>query len=69
MNNDQQAAFILSQTAMLNAEVAMMVAANQYRTNCGDQIAYGEEEFANVIKGFETVIGYNAVIALFRGIT
>ena len=69
MNEEQQAAYILSQTAMLNAEIAMMVAENQYRTNCGHQIAYGEAEFASVIKGYELILGYNAVNALFRGLT
>jgi hypothetical protein len=67
MNENQSAAFIMSQTALLNCRVAGMVAENQHRTNCGLSIAYGADEFDSVEKEFEATISENAILKLYRG--
>lgn len=38
-------ASLMSKIAQINARVAGMVAANMFRTSCGNQIAYSEEYF------------------------
>lgn len=66
MNEEQKAAFIIAQAALLNAEVAMYQAANKHRELCGNSIAYGEEEFTTLITRYEAVLGHNEVISFFR---
>lgn len=45
MNEEQKAAFLMSQVAMLNAQIAGMVAENQYREAIGESPAYNEADF------------------------
>lgn len=66
MTPEQRAAFINSQVAMFNAEIARMVADNQVSVSYGVVCKYGAEEFTEVIQRYEPVIGHNAVIMFFR---
>ncbi len=50
MTPEERAAFIVGQAAILNAEVAGMVAENQHRMNCGNSIAFGVHAFQAVIE-------------------
>ncbi len=63
---EQRAAYINSQVAMFNAEIARMVADNQLSVACGTSPPYGERQFTEVIERYEPVIGHNAVIMFFR---
>jgi hypothetical protein len=63
---EQKAALVVAQAALLNCEVAGMVAENQHRMNCGNSIAYGDEAFAAKFKEYEAVLGYNSVVGLFN---
>ena len=49
LTDAQSAAYINGQAAMLNAEIAGMMAANQCREHQGEAQAYGEEAFQEVI--------------------
>lgn len=65
MTPEQKAAFIMAQAAVLNAEIAGMVAENIYRQACGKTIAYDEQ-------AFEVLVGrsschHNVVITFFGG--
>lgn len=66
MNDDQKAAFINAQSALLNCEVAGMIAENQSRQRQGYSLAYAEDAFDAVYKNYEGVLGANAVINLFN---
>lgn len=48
---------ILCMKAMVDAliSVAGMQAANQYRTNCGNQVAYVEQDFYNVQANLDAI--------------
>ena len=52
MTPEMRIAYIQAQTAMLNAEIAMMQAENQARENQGLAQAYGEKEFAATIANY-----------------
>lgn len=65
MTHEQAAAFINAQTALLNARIAGMTAENMQRAAVGNSMAYDEEYFASVVREFEGVLGFNAVITLF----
>lgn len=67
MNEESRAAYIIAQSALLNAEIAMMQAANQDRLGRGCGIAYGENEFFAVFSRYDVVIGHNPCIAWLRG--
>lgn len=66
MTPEQKAAFINAQTALLNCEVAGMIAENQARQRNGYALAYTEEAFDFIYKKYEPVLGYNAIIQCFR---
>lgn len=66
MTSEQKAAFILSQVAMLNAEIAMMQAANSQRQHHGLSMEYSADAFHQVITNYEAILGHNAVIGFFR---
>lgn len=66
MTPEQKAAFIIAQAALLNAKVAMMQAENQWRVQCGESIAYAEEEMDNEIHDLMTTLEHNAVLSMFR---
>ncbi len=59
-------AYITAQTALLNTEVAGMLAENEQRALHGDSPAFGEEGFYEVQKRFEKLIGPDAIKALFE---
>lgn len=64
MNENQQAAYIMSQAAGLNAEVAGMQAENATRACCEQCPRYGEREFDAVAKKY--CIDHNQVMGFFR---
>ncbi len=66
MTPEQRAAFVNAQTALLNCEVAGMVAQNQWMAHVGGTPAYDEPAFLAKFREYENVIGYNAVVDLFR---
>lgn len=63
MTPEQSAAFINSQAACANAEIAAMQAENQQRLAKGLSIAYGEEAFLAIPDKYG--ITHNAVLVLF----
>lgn len=62
LTKSQAAAFINGQAALLNAEVAMMQAANQE----AGYVRYGEAQFAKVLTQYEGVLGHNAALTLLQ---
>lgn len=52
MDSTARAAFIVAQAAMLNAEIAGMIADNEWRQDSGLSIAYGQEQFSQMINNF-----------------
>ena len=52
----------LGNIARLNARIAGMVAENDYRKACGNQVAYAEEAFMLAID--EECCGFNSIVAL-----
>ena len=66
MDKEARVAFVIAQAAMLNAEIAMAQAANKERELKGLNIAYGEAEMHAIIRRYEGVLGYNAVIMALR---
>lgn len=69
MTNEQVAAYVIGQAALLNAEVARMQAENSHRLDCGHSIAYGDEQFAEVIARFEPALSHNAVFTMVNEAT
>lgn len=67
MNENEKAAFIMAQSALLNAEIAMMIAANTERLQRGEGMPYGEEEFAGVLKNYEGTLGHNPCLEFLQG--
>ncbi|MCH7910952.1 MAG: hypothetical protein IIB38_15225 [Candidatus Hydrogenedentes bacterium] len=49
MTTEERAAFLIAQAAILNAEIAGMVAENMQREAVGASMAYGEDAFQEVI--------------------
>ena len=66
MDKESRIALIIAQAAMLNAEIAMAQAENQYRERCGHQVAYGGDEMQAIIERYAPVLGYNEVILALR---
>lgn len=66
MTPEQQAAFVNAQTALLNCEVAGMVAENQVRQSLGQSMAYDETAFVAKYKEYVNVLGHNAVVSFFN---
>ena len=65
MNENQQAAFIVSQSASALIEAMGMVAENEQRKHRGESIAYPEAAFTALIDRYG--IGHNAVLGFYRG--
>jgi len=65
MTDEQKAAFVMAQAALLNARVAGMVAQNQFRMSYDNSISYDENAFIAVEREFDSVLGHNAVLVLF----
>lgn len=65
MTDEQEAAYVSSQTACALITAFGMVAENQDRLSQGKTIAYGEEAFNDLIN--EYGIHHNSVITTFRG--
>lgn len=66
MTPEQKVAFIVAQTALMQAETEMMKTENVERERHGLAPANGPEQWADHIKRWEPVLGYNAVIQFFR---
>jgi hypothetical protein len=64
MDQLARAAFIISQAACANAEVAAMQAANQRQISEGKALLHGPEDFRNVERIYH--IGHNAVLEYLR---
>ena len=63
MTPDQQIAYVVAMAAVLNAQVAGMVAENQWRSHRGEVIAYAEDAFSDLID--KSGCHRNAVLATF----
>ncbi len=63
MTEEQKAAYIMAQAAILNATVAGMVAENQSRDRSGLSPSYREDDFARVVH--ESKCTHNDVLVLF----
>ena len=67
MNENQRAAFVVAQAAMLNAEVAGMQAENMARVHLGQAMAYQEDAFRDVVNKYQGTIGHNQAITFLMG--
>ena len=63
----EKAAFIAAQTQMMIAERYVMIAENIERERQGQSPANGPEQWEEMRQRWENVLGYNALIAFFRG--
>jgi hypothetical protein len=63
MTEEQNAAYVFSQSACALIEAMGMVAENAHRQQCGNSIAYGEEAFNALINKYG--IHHNAVVTAF----
>ena len=63
MTPEQKAAFIMAQTAAVQAEIAGMQAENTFREMQGKTIVYDHEAFRRLID--EYGISHNAVVSFF----
>ena len=61
--NESQYAYVLAQTALLNAEISGMNAENSHRLHCGMDIVYGDEAFGECTARYEDRIGHDAFLA------
>jgi hypothetical protein len=66
MDQNAKTAFIIAQTAMMNAEMQLMIAENEERKRNGQALAYGENQWAALINKWEPILGYNALISYLR---
>ena len=64
MTNEQKAAYINAQAAVLAGTIAGMQAENTYRQHRGETIAYSQDAFIKVID--ESGCHHNACLALFN---
>lgn len=64
MTPEQKAAFIISQTAMFNAEIVGMVSENQKCKFEGKRPKYEEQHFINMVNN--SGLTHNAVITFFE---
>lgn len=67
-SDELKAAFINAHVAIFNCRVAGMQAENRHRLDCGNSIAYGVEQFADLEAEFEPVLGHNALIAYIKDV-
>lgn len=65
MTDEQKAAFIMAQAAVLNAEIAGMVAENMQRQALGHSMAYDEAAFETLVN--RSGCNHNAVVTFFGG--
>lgn len=65
MTDEQKAAYVMAQAAIMNATVTGMIAENYTRMSRGESLAYGEEAFQELINN--SGIHHNACITLFHG--
>ena len=63
---EQKAAFINAQVEMMRAERAVMEAENDERARQGCSPANGPEQWADFIKRWLPVLGYNAVLSFYQ---
>jgi hypothetical protein len=66
MNQNQAAAFIAAQTALMQCRMHGMIAENQFASVRGEYPVYDELRFAQLADEFEPVIGYNATLQLYE---
>lgn len=66
MDKESRVAFIISQAAMLNAEIAMLQAANQNAAYRGCPPAYDFYNFYDLVFGNYSCLEHNSVIAYLR---
>ncbi len=66
MDKQARIAFIIAQSAVLNAEIEMRKAANLERQEQGKALAYGEKEFYDLIYGEFYCLLHNEVISYLR---
>jgi len=62
---EQQAAYLIAQTAVLNATIAGMVAENMQRKALGQSMAYVEDAFQDFIN--DSRCQHDAIMAFFEG--
>lgn len=65
MTPEQKAAFIIAQAALLNAEIAGMMAENQAAIATGERPPFTLGDFRQVIAEQGGALGWNAVITFF----
>lgn len=63
MTDEQKAAFIMAQAAVLNAEITGMAAENYIRMYRGEALAYDEQAFQAAVN--RSPCHHNAVLTLF----
>ena len=67
MTPEQKSAYVVAHSTMMLAEIEMMKAANREREDSeGGQLAYGEEQFFQLIQRYENVLSHNAMVRLFH---
>lgn len=66
MTPDQKAAFVIAQTEMMRVEMEIMRAENVERLRQNLAPANGPEQWAELNKRWEPILGYNALIQLFN---
>ncbi len=66
MSPEQSAAFVFAQASMMNIEAEEMRAENAEREQRGASPAYGSTQWALFRERWEPVLGYNAILSLYR---
>lgn len=66
MTPEQAAAYVNAQTALFLAELEGMKAENALSAHYQESPPYGHDQFVALNKRWQTVLGHNAVIALFQ---
>lgn len=66
MTDEQKAAFINAQTALLQVEIKMMEAENLEREKQGLAHAHGAKQWEDLYTDYNHIIGYNACWQLFH---
>lgn len=66
MTDEQKAAFVLAQVAMMNAEITGLNAENAWRISNGQSPTYGEAAFDAVIDRYKHTLGENAILKFFQ---
>ncbi len=66
MTDEQKAAFITAQTALMSVELKLMESENVERERKCQAPANGPEQYAAFLAKWDAVLGYNALIQFFR---